>query len=154
MEDHFILRNLAEREGFDYRHFLQVAVKSRHSDNSLCLCGFQAHFQLRACCLRRLPTTSIDHENGITGITFRRENTDLCARIRIGFVNSWDRRRTGHCVGWGRYAPLFALKRSWSPIQGSEVHSASLIRCTEILDFDLVHTRRYSAYPTVTAATS
>ena len=62
-------KSLAEREGFDYRHFLQVAVKSRHTDNSLCLCGFQAHFQLQACYLRRLPTTSIDHENGITGIT-------------------------------------------------------------------------------------
>ena len=63
------IEHLAEREGFEYRHFLQVAVKTRHSDNSLCLYGFQAHFQLPVCCLRRLSTASIDHENGITGIS-------------------------------------------------------------------------------------
>jgi hypothetical protein len=35
---------LAEREGFDFRHLAQVMVKTRHSDNILCLCWFQALF--------------------------------------------------------------------------------------------------------------
>ena len=65
------IKGLAEREGFDYRHFLQVAAKPKHSDNSLCLCWFQALFQFRVRCLRRPLTTSFDHQNGITGITFR-----------------------------------------------------------------------------------
>lgn len=68
--------DLAEREGFDLSHFLQVAVILRHSDNSLCLCGVQADFQLRAGCLRRLPTTCIDRENGIIGISLGGENAN------------------------------------------------------------------------------
>jgi hypothetical protein len=48
-----VLAWLAMAEGvrLDYRHFLQVAMKSRHTDNSLCLCWLQAHFQLWVRCL-------------------------------------------------------------------------------------------------------
>ena len=42
-----------------------------HSDNTLCLWGFQAHSQLRVGFLRRPLTTSIAHKNGITSITKR-----------------------------------------------------------------------------------
>jgi hypothetical protein len=34
---------LAEREGFDYRHFLQIVVKTRHGDNIPYLRTLQAH---------------------------------------------------------------------------------------------------------------
>jgi uncharacterized protein len=67
---HYETKGLAEREGFDYRRYLQVIVKTRHSDNILCLRGFQAHFQLPVHCLPRPLMTSVDHRNGITGITF------------------------------------------------------------------------------------
>jgi hypothetical protein len=82
---------MAEREGFDYRHFLQVAVKPRHSDNTLCLCGVQAHFQLWVCCLGRLPMTSIDHENGITSITLETWRIQVSPRAFVHIVNSSDR---------------------------------------------------------------
>jgi len=65
----FILNNMAERVGFDYRHSWQVVVIPTHSDNTLCLSGFQAHSRLRVGCLRRPLTTSIAHQNDITGIT-------------------------------------------------------------------------------------
>jgi hypothetical protein len=60
---------MAEREGFDFRHFSQVLVKTRHGDNILGLCTFQAHFQFPVRCLPRPPATYIDLQNGITGIT-------------------------------------------------------------------------------------
>lgn len=82
---------MAEREGFDYRHFLQVATEPRHRHNTQCLCCFQGHSQLLVRCLRRPLATSVDLQHGITGITFEsgihhylareveRDQTDLLA---------------------------------------------------------------------------
>jgi hypothetical protein len=56
--------------GIRFPPFSANLVKTRHSDNFLCLCAFQALSQLRVRCPRRPPTTSIDHNKGITGITF------------------------------------------------------------------------------------
>jgi hypothetical protein len=61
--------NMAEREGFDYRRSLQVAVKPGHNHNIQYLCWFQGHSKLRVRCPLRPLTTSIDHEIGITDIT-------------------------------------------------------------------------------------
>jgi hypothetical protein len=38
---------IAEREGFALRHFLQVTVILTHTHNRLYFCGFQAHSELR-----------------------------------------------------------------------------------------------------------
>ena len=56
---------MAEREGFDSRHFQQLVVNLTVIDNTQCLCGFQAHSECDVRWTRRPPTTSIARENNI-----------------------------------------------------------------------------------------
>jgi hypothetical protein len=54
--------NMAERVRLDFRHLAQVVVKTRLSNNSLCLCGVQALFKFCVCCLSRPRMTSIESQ--------------------------------------------------------------------------------------------
>jgi len=113
--------------GFDFRHLPQVVMKSRHSDNILCLCGFQALFQLRACCLRRLPTTSIDHENGITGISSDWRRVKVSLRFFPRYHRA--RRSLSNCT-WPKISPR--MTRGYFP-GGTSVHYPDLgLRCIRV----------------------
>lgn len=56
---------------------------------NLRLCWFQALFQFWVCCLPRPRTTSIDHENGITGITFQRRITQVSPAWSYSSARTW-----------------------------------------------------------------
>jgi hypothetical protein len=129
--------------GFDYRHFLQVAAKPKHTDNSLCLCWFQAPFQFRVRCLRRPLTTSVDHENGISGITFQRGRTQVSVRIRIHCKFSDAIRSLGRFPkGPGRIRTLVSMRSGPS----SRMPSAVLLQAKEVRS-DLYY--RINVYPVV-----
>ena len=72
---------LAEREGFDFRHLSQVVMNLTVDDNTLYLCGFQAHSERNVGCLRRPLTTSIARENNIM-ISVRWKNLGRVLKLR------------------------------------------------------------------------
>ncbi len=69
---------MAEREGFYYRRYLQVAVKIYSSAIIPCVCAGYKHIRSQAGVSMVSPIGCDSHENGITGIS-----------VQTGRKNRW-----------------------------------------------------------------